>query len=470
MGTVYKAIQKSLNREVALKVLDPMVGPESEEASKRFNLEAQSMKKLDHQNLVQVFDFGYEGNQSYIAMTYVPGQTLADILKKRKRLDLAEALLIIKMVARGLMYAHAKGVVHRDIKPSNIMLSPDNTAKVMDFGISHNQGSERITSTGTAMGTPEYMSPEQCKGEEVTLQSDIYSLGIVFYEMLCGDPPFTGVKAIDIAYKQVHSLPEPPSHLCSQVTPALDSLILKCLSKNRSDRFSSTAQFLEELDMVTEPDTPQTGKGNSHKAPTRKLPSIIDKKDPQTWLLPLAFGLIAILIILQALLILAQKKESSSGLLTNFELSGAWEQRALETDHPDGYPLANLIDNDLQTAWLLPSVDITQNPVLVLHFDKPVLVLNVGLAIGYQKSKDDNLQDRFTMFQKPQNIMVRSLEGSVQKLSLQNIKGVQYPSFIPVETQEIRLELREQFPGSTPESDLAIAELRIVGTTLPESK
>jgi len=470
MGTVYKAIQKSLNREVALKVLDPMIGPESEEARKRFNLEAQSMKKLDHQNLVQVFDFGHEGNQSYIAMTYVPGQTLADILKKRKRLDIAEALLIIKMVARGLLYAHAKGVVHRDIKPSNIMLSPDNTAKVMDFGISHNQGSERITSTGTAMGTPEYMSPEQCKGEEVTLQSDIYSLGIVFYEMLCGDPPFTGVKAIDIAYKQVHSLPEPPSHYCSQVSPALDGLILKCLSKNRSERFSSIAHFLEELDRVTTVESAPNGNGKGNKSPTRKLPSIIDRKDPQSWLLPLAFGLIAILIILQALLILMQQKDTNSGLLHDFELSGAWEQRALESDHPKGYPLNNLVDNDLQTAWLLPSADISQNPVLVIHFAKPVLILNLGLAIGYQKSKDDNLQDRFTMFQKPQTIMVRSLEGSVQKISLQNIKGVQYPSFVPVETQELRVELREQYPGATSDADLAIAELRVVGSEIPEKK
>ncbi|HSQ42992.1 MAG TPA: serine/threonine-protein kinase, partial [Fibrobacteraceae bacterium] len=301
MGTVYKAVHKGLNREVALKVLEPGLGSNTEESVKRFNLEAQAMKKLDHQNIVQVYDFGNENGQLYIAMTYAPGMTLATLLNRRRRLDVDETLLIIKQVARGLLYAHGKSIIHRDIKPSNIMVAPDNRVYITDFGISRMQEEkeqDRLTSTGTAMGTPEYMSPEQCQGEEVTLQSDIYSLGIIFYEMLCGDPPFTGSKPLDIAYKQVHSLPVSPRQIRPEIPAPLEAIILKCLRKNRAERFSSMAEFLEELDRVTAPQNTQT----HAKSPTRKV-SLIARKSIPEWLLPLAFGLTALLILLQALLL-----------------------------------------------------------------------------------------------------------------------------------------------------------------------
>jgi serine/threonine protein kinase len=196
MGYVYKAVQKKLNREVALKVLD-ITG--DEESARRFQMEAEAMKELDHHNLVKVFDFGRRGQQLFIAMTYVKGTTLSALLRQRRYLEFDEAVLIGKQIAGGLLYAHEKGIVHRDIKPSNIMLTTsDDRAYIIDFGISHILDSERLTKTGSAMGTPEYMSPEQCQGGSITRQTDIYSLGVILYEMTCGDPPFTGKNYMDI--------------------------------------------------------------------------------------------------------------------------------------------------------------------------------------------------------------------------------------------------------------------------------
>ena len=210
MGYVYKALDKKLKREVAFKILD---STSDGEAIKRFYLEAQAMKELDHQNIVHVFDFGQQDKQLFISMTYVQGISLAEILQNKSKLSFEAIEVIIKQIARGLLYAHSKGIVHRDVKPSNIMLTRDNRVYIMDFGISYIQEmeKERLTRTGMTMGTPEYMSPEQCHGDEVTLQSDIYSMGVILYEMTCGRLPFEGSRPVEIALKHVWNRPPPPN-------------------------------------------------------------------------------------------------------------------------------------------------------------------------------------------------------------------------------------------------------------------
>lgn len=160
MGSVYKALDKKLKREVAFKVLN---STSDTEAIKRFYLEAQAMKEMDHQNVVHVFDFGEYRNQLFISMTYVKGISLSDVLEKKSKLSFDAIEVIIKQIARGLLYAHTKNIVHRDVKPSNIMITHDNRVYIMDFGISYIQEMEKehLTKTGMTMGTPEYMSPEQ---------------------------------------------------------------------------------------------------------------------------------------------------------------------------------------------------------------------------------------------------------------------------------------------------------------------
>jgi serine/threonine protein kinase len=209
MGSVYKARQVKLNRLVALKVLHIEGDSEEEkEAEKRFYSEAQAMKELNHQNLATVYDFGKQDDKIFIAMTFVEGEALSDIIKREKNLPVKNAMYIAWQIARGLEYAHERGIIHRDIKPSNIMIMKNNAVCIIDFGISITTDSQRLTNPGMTMGTPEYMSPEQCQNRNVTLQSDIYSFGIVFYEMLSGDPPFVGGASLSILNRHLHERPK----------------------------------------------------------------------------------------------------------------------------------------------------------------------------------------------------------------------------------------------------------------------
>jgi len=459
MGYVYKAVQKKLNREVALKVLD---ASSDDESARRFYMEAQAMKELDHQNLVQVFDFGKQGQQFFIAMTYVPGPTLSDLLRQRRRLEYDEVVLIGKQVARGLLYAHNKGIVHRDIKPSNILLTSDNRAYITDFGISHVQDSERLTNTGMTMGTPEYMSPEQCQGGSITKQTDIYSLGIILYEMVNGDPPFTGNKPLAIAYKHVHEAPPAPSISRADIPTALEKVILKCLKKNPGERYADMELVLDDLDKVFQ--TPEVDPTRAGYAPrlTSQIKSMVSKRSKPEKLLLTALALLPLLVALLVVFFFLQKPQSGVQLLREVQLTAHWEERNLEGDRPDGYPPSLLLDNDLSSAWLLPIASSKSNPILVIRFPVPTIVTSLGFAIGYQKALDDRYQDRFNVFNKPRELLVRTREGHAQKLPLQNVKGMQFPLFTPIETEELQIELKDLF-RTDENADFAISEMRLLG-------
>jgi serine/threonine protein kinase len=463
MGYVYKAVQKKLNREVALKVLD---STSDDESARRFYMEAQAMKELDHQNLVQVFDFGKQGQQFFIAMTYVPGPTLSELLRQRRRLEFDEVVMIGKQVARGLLYAHNKGIVHRDIKPSNILLTNDNRAYITDFGISHVQDSERLTNTGMTMGTPEYMSPEQCQGGSITKQTDIYSFGVILYEMVCGDPPFTGNKPLAIAYKHVHDAPPPPNATRSDIPTALEKVILKCLKKNQGERYNDMELVLDDLDKVFQ--TPEVDPSRAGYVPrlTAQIKSLVHKRSKPERALLAALFLLPLFILLLIAFLFIQKPAGGIQLLREVQLTAHWEERNLEGDRPDGYPPSLLLDNDLSTAWLLPIAATTTNPILVIRFPTPTIVAHIGFAIGYQKALDDRYQDRFNVFNKPRELIVRTRDGQAQKVALQNVKGMQFPNFNPIETTELQIELKDVYK-SDPGADFAISEIRLLGIPLP---
>ena len=190
MGVVYKATDTTLGRAVALKFLASHL-VEDEEGRQRFIHEAKAAAALDHPNICTVYEVNQEGGQTFIAMAYVEGQSVKQKIEKRP-LKLDEALDITIQTARGLKAAHQKGVVHRDIKPSNLMLTQEGQVKIMDFGLAHIAAQTKLTKTGTTLGTAAYMSPEQVQGEEVDQRSDIWSLGVVLYEILTGQSPFQG--------------------------------------------------------------------------------------------------------------------------------------------------------------------------------------------------------------------------------------------------------------------------------------
>jgi eukaryotic-like serine/threonine-protein kinase len=249
MADVFLARDRLLDRQVAIKVLFPefAVDPNFVE---RFRREAQAAANLSHPNIVNVYDWGkYEGTY-FIAMEYVQGRTLAEILKTNKRLTPKQAAEIASEVAAALGFAHEAGLAHRDIKPANILIGTNGQVKVADFGIARAMNSateSNLTQAGSVMGTASYFSPEQAQGAQPDPRSDLYSLGIVMYEMVAGKPPFTGENPVSIAYKQVHDQPTPLNRLVEGIPRPFEAVVAKLLAKDPKLRYASAHALRDDL-------------------------------------------------------------------------------------------------------------------------------------------------------------------------------------------------------------------------------
>jgi len=238
MAFVYKALDKELQRFVAIKTLKPSYVSQ-ETFVERFKREAQVASNINNPNIVQIFDWGIEG-VPYFVMEYVEGNSLTQIIAKKKQLSISDVIYIGSRVANGLQAAHSNGLVHRDIKPGNILITSEGRVKVTDFGIVAIQDeSSDITKTGSVLGTATYISPEQARGESVSTQSDLYSLGIVLYELLVGKPPFEGDSPVGIATKHLTDKPEKLTGVRKDIPRGLENAVLKLLNKNSNDRFKS---------------------------------------------------------------------------------------------------------------------------------------------------------------------------------------------------------------------------------------
>tara|TARA_B100000900_G_scaffold193899_1_gene163983 strand:- start:1586 stop:3355 length:1770 start_codon:yes stop_codon:yes gene_type:complete len=238
MAFVYKAKDRQLQRIVAIKTLKPNY-VNQKKFVERFRREAQTAANLNHPNIVQIFDWGIE-EEPYFVMEYIEGNTLTSVISGNKTIGLSDILYIGSQVANGLTEAHKRGLVHRDIKPGNIMITPDGKVKVTDFGIVSLQNEESdITKTGAVLGTASYISPEQAQGKPVSFESDLYSLGTVLYELISGQPPFSGDSPIATATKHLTDKPEKLSTYRTDLPKALENAVLKLLEKKPSDRFKS---------------------------------------------------------------------------------------------------------------------------------------------------------------------------------------------------------------------------------------
>jgi len=247
MAEVWKGRDRVLNRTVAIKTLLPQFAREGGFVD-RFRREAQAAARLNHPGIVSVYDSG-DGDDPFIVMQYVEGRTLADFLASGNTLPPGQAAEIAQDIADALAAAHAHGVIHRDIKPANVMVNREGKVLVMDFGIARMiAGPETAPQTSAVMGTASYLSPEQAQGQPVDARTDIYSLGVVLYEMLTGRPPFTGDSPMAIAYKQVNANPPPPSSVNPDVPPALDAVVMRALSKNPANRYQTGQEFAEDLE------------------------------------------------------------------------------------------------------------------------------------------------------------------------------------------------------------------------------
>ena len=248
MADVYCAEDLQLGRKVAVKLLHRRFA-EDREFVERFRREASSAAGLQHPNVVGVFDRGEWDGTSYIAMEFLDGRTLKQLITEEAPLDPIRAIDLTLPVLRAARFAHRRGVIHRDLKPHNVMVDAEGRVKVTDFGIAR-AGASDMTQTGSIMGTAQYLSPEQAQGHAVTPQSDLYSIGIVLYEMLTGRLPFDGESAVTIALKQVNEAPIPPSAFNGAVTPELEGVVLHALAKNPAQRFPDADAFIAALDQA----------------------------------------------------------------------------------------------------------------------------------------------------------------------------------------------------------------------------
>jgi eukaryotic-like serine/threonine-protein kinase len=247
MGVVYKAIDPMIGRTVALKTMRLDVrGLETDEMLRRFKNEARLAGVLNHPNIVTIFDAGEHEAMFYIAMEYVEGVSLHSILQKRKTLPLDEIQDVVRQICAGLDHAHKHGVIHRDVKPANIMITANGTVKIMDFGIAKSGSGD--TSTGQVMGTPNYMAPEQIKGHPLDGRSDLFSLGVILYEMVAGQKPFASDNVTSIIYKIVNEPPVPPRTVDPNIGQGLSDVVVKALAKNPTLRYQSGADLIAALD------------------------------------------------------------------------------------------------------------------------------------------------------------------------------------------------------------------------------
>ncbi|MBO5037068.1 MAG: Stk1 family PASTA domain-containing Ser/Thr kinase [Clostridia bacterium] len=249
MSVVYKAVDSLENRFVAIKVLKPEFLTD-ERSRRRFLNESRAIAMLSHANIVDVYDVNFEDNNQYIVMEYIEGRTLKEYMDFTGALPIGEVFGYIKQTLRALRHAHERGIVHRDIKPQNIMLLDDGTIKVMDFGIAHVSNFETITMTDTAIGSVHYISPEQAKGLPVDDKSDIYSTGVMLYEMMTGVLPFTGETPVSVALKQVQTEPKKPREVNPNISRGMEQIILKAMKKDPAQRYQHAKEMLVDIKIL----------------------------------------------------------------------------------------------------------------------------------------------------------------------------------------------------------------------------
>ena len=247
MGAVYKAKDHELDRWVAIKVIQPELA-NSRAILKRFKQELILARQVTHRNVVRIFDIGETDGMKFITMEYIAGSDLKSLIVERDKLPAEEAVDIIRQICLALEAAHGEGVVHRDLKPQNIMIDQTGRVVVMDFGIAHSKDLPGATMTGALMGTPEYMSPEQAKGEKTDIRADIFAVGIIFYELLTGRVPFRASTLVETMYKRTRERPVPPIEVDSTIPFQANQIILKCLETAPENRYQSVKEILQELE------------------------------------------------------------------------------------------------------------------------------------------------------------------------------------------------------------------------------
>ncbi len=251
MGNVYRALDKKLNEEVALKLIKSEIASDKK-TLERFGNELKIARRISHKNVGRMYEMMEHNGTHFITMEYISGEDLKRLIKKVGRFSVAKTISVVKQMCKGLIEAHSLGIVHRDLKSQNVMIDDEGTAKIMDFGIARFLGEKGLTGEGMIIGTLEYMSPEQLEGKEIDRRSDIYSLGIILYEMVTGRVPFEGDTPFTVGIKHKSETPENPKKINPQLPDDLTQLILKCVEKDKGQRYQTVDQIIGEINTIEE--------------------------------------------------------------------------------------------------------------------------------------------------------------------------------------------------------------------------
>ncbi len=295
MGKVYKALDTDLKEKVAIKLIKPEVAADKN-TIERFRNELKFARKIRHKNVCQMYDLNREEGTHYITMEYVHGEDLKRLIRKMGQMSAGQVISIAVQVCEGMAEAHRLGVVHRDLKPQNIMVDEEGNARIMDFGIARSVKGKGITGAGVMIGTPEYMSPEQVEGKDSDQRSDIYSLGVILYEMVTGRVPFEGDTPFTIGVKHKSEAPRNPKELNTQIPEDLSHLILRCMEKDKEKRYQGAEELLSELEKIKK-DIPTTEKVIPKRVPLTSA-EIKEKIGKVKWKNLLLYGGTAVLLVL----------------------------------------------------------------------------------------------------------------------------------------------------------------------------
>ncbi len=503
-GRVYRARQVNLGgRLVAVKVLHPALARD-ETARQRFVDEANHMAQLRHSNIVKVHDVGEEDGTYYFAMEYIEGNSLSEVIAREGSMSAGRVAEMGAQIADALGRAHSRGVVHRDIKPGNILLDAEGRPVLTDFGIAKVGEGTGLTATGMSIGTPEYMSPEQAKGNIIDGRSDIYSLGVVLYEMLCGQAPFTAATPVAVGMKHISEPPQDPRELRPDCPEWLASIILRALAKEPFDRFG-TAQEMAATLRAARPVVAQTMEmptrsytGGAVATPDRQTSQaltapVVSSQPARTtrhWVVAaVVFGIVLILGLMLGIGVLISSRAPVTPPLPPPEASrgGGPGLPPLRAPQPQRiapltaiassvlnnepkYWTANAVDGRRDTAWAEGAPGNGEGEWLEIRLPGTYQLTRVELIPGFDKVRADAYGDRWTLNNRVTAARLEFDHGSSTHVNfdanLRDFQGVNLRP--PIRTQSVRITITGTKRGTKQDwHDACVSEVRLYGYHMP---
>ncbi len=358
MSSVYRANDETLERPVAIKLMNREIATDSDQLE-RFRREARAVAQLSHPHIVGVIDYGEDQGRPYIVLEYVEGETLKERIRRNGELDVSEAIAYAIEIARALGCAHARHIVHRDVKPQNVLIDEEGSAKVTDFGIARSLDDDGLTADGRVLGTTDYVSPEQALGHDVTGQSDLYSLGIVLYEMLTGSVPFRGENQVAVAMKHVREELPDVQTLRPEVSASLAAVVDRATAKDLHERYRSDEELIADLEDVLALEAARSGSATGEATTVlRTLPSRARRRVPlrvrsrPVWLALAALLTVAALVA--GILLLGDRTHRGTGTEGTAGNGAALAPVGLRSDAVHDYdPFGDEVEHDEQTAFAI---------------------------------------------------------------------------------------------------------------------